>query len=76
MRIRTILTLRGMSARERAARLADTLAARAAYALPARVRYWAFVQGATAAVAAMPPTTDVPEVGLCDALALVPAGPR
>lgn len=76
MKITTIWTAPAMTLGERLRRTGDWLGQKSAAALPARIRYWAFVQSSVRAIDAMPPATVVPDIHLMDALKLVPGGPR
>jgi hypothetical protein len=73
MRITTIWTLPAMSVGERIRRTADLAAQAAASKLPARVRYWAFIQVGSKA---MPANAIVPDVLFMDLLKNAEGGPR
>jgi len=65
MKLATIWTLPAMSLTERLARTVDLAAFTAAAKLPARVRYWTFIQVGTKA---MPDDAIIPSVLFMDLL--------
>ena len=73
MKLTTIWTIRAMSLGERLRRTADLAAMTAAAKLPARVRYWTFIQVGSKA---MSPNAIVPEVRFMDLLKNAEGGPK
>ena len=65
MKLKTIWTIPAMSISERAARTIDLAAMTTAAHLPARVRYWTFIQVGTKA---MPDDAIIPSVLFMDLL--------
>lgn len=73
MRLKTIWTIPAMTLAERFHRTGEWAAQKTAKALPARVRYWAFVQ---VGAKAMPDDAIVPEARFMDLLERAEGGPR
>ena len=73
MKLTTIWTLPAMSLGERIRRTADLAAQTAASKLPARIRYWTFIQVGSKA---MPADAIVPDVLFMDLLKNAEGGPR
>lgn len=73
MKLTTIWTIPAMSLAERLRRSGDWAAMTAAAKLPKRVRYWAFIQVGSKAIA---PDEVVPEVSFVDVLERAEGGPR
>lgn len=75
MKFWTIWTLPACTLRERVNKTTqEWLPQKIAAALPAKVRYWAFIQSSVEAIDKMPSTTVVGDVRVLDALKLVPGG--
>lgn len=72
MRLRTILTLPAAPPSEKVHLLADWAAQKVAATLPARVRYWAFIQSGVEGIG----DRVVTETLFMDVLKDVPGGPR
>jgi hypothetical protein len=73
MKLTTIWTAPAMTIGERLRRTADLAAMTAAAKLPARVRYWTFIQVGSKA---MPSNAIVPEVLFMDLLKNAEGGPK
>ncbi|MDQ5862438.1 MAG: hypothetical protein M3536_09270 [Actinomycetota bacterium] len=73
MKLTTIWTIPACSLGERLRRTVDLAAMTAARLLPARVRYWTFIQVGSKAMA---PNDIVPEVRFMDLLKNADGGPK
>jgi len=73
MELTTIWTLPAMTLAERVRRTADLAAQKIARRVPARVRYWVFIQVGSAAIRA---DEIVPDARFMDLLARTDGGPR
>lgn len=73
MTLTTIWTIPAMSIGERCSRTVDWAAMKTAANLPARVRYWTFIQVGTKA---MPDDAIIPSVRFMDLLQNAEGGPK